>query len=211
MIGMADGLTVPFALAAGLTGIAASSSLIVTAGIAEIVAGSVAMGLGGYLAGRTELEHYLSEKKREILEIKKVPELEKQEIRDIFATYGVTLGTQNLLVEELARDEAKWVDFMMRFELDLKEPSASRPRVQGGVIGGAYAAGGIIPLAAYIWTPDPAQAFRVSIAMTLSALFLFGWMKTKLLGGKPWVGALQISSIGGVAAAAAYFVTSWLS
>ncbi|MEI7662283.1 MAG: VIT1/CCC1 transporter family protein, partial [Bacteroidota bacterium] len=138
VIGMSDGLTVPFALAAGLSGAVQHNAVVITAGIAEIVAGSIAMGLGGYLAGKTEQEHFQSELKRENLEVETVPEKEKGEVRQIFANYGLNEQTRNIIADELAKDKGKWVDFMMKYELGLEKPDANRARNSAATIGGSY-------------------------------------------------------------------------
>jgi len=211
VIGMSDGLTVPFALAAGLSGAVASNGIIITAGIAEIVAGSIAMGLGGYLAGKTEIEHYDSELKREYDEVETVPEMEKEEIREIFADYGLSEQSQTLVVEELAKDTHKWVDFMMKFELGLERPSLNRARNSALTIGGAYIVGGLIPLCGYIFTPAPKEGLFLSSALTIACLFIFGYFKSKVTGQPPFKGALKVMTIGIVAAAAAYWVAQFFN
>ena len=206
VIGMSDGLTVPFALAAGLSGAVASSGIIVTAGIAEIVAGSIAMGLGGYLAGRTEVEHYDSELKREFDEVEKVPEVEKFECREVFAEYGLPEHLQTEIVEYLAKDKTKWVNFMMKFELGLEKPDANRATKSAATIGFSYIIGGIIPLAPYFFVANPLQGLIYSCMATLICLFVFGYFKSKVTGQPPFIGALKVMAIGAAAAAAAFFV-----
>ncbi len=204
VIGMSDGLTVPFALAAGLSGAVSSNAIVITAGIAEIVAGCIAMGLGGYLAGKTEQEHYESELKREYDEVAHVPEKEKQEIKDIFAAYGISESGQELLANELARDKDKWVDFMMKFELGLEKPNANRARNSALTIGTAYFIGGLLPLSAYFFTDTPANGLVVSALLTTICLFVFGYFKSKITGQRPIAGALKVTLIGLLAAAAAF-------
>lgn len=204
VIGMSDGLTVPFALAAGLSGAVSSNAIVITAGIAEIVAGCIAMGLGGYLAGKTEQEHYESELKREYEEVAHVPEKEKQEIKDIFAAYGISESGQELLANELARDKDKWVDFMMKFELGLEKPNANRARNSALTIGTAYFIGGLLPLSAYFFTDTPANGLVVSALLTTICLFVFGYFKSKITGQQPVAGALKVTLIGLLAAAAAF-------
>ena len=206
VIGMSDGLTVPFALAAGLSGAVSSNTIIITAGIAEIVAGSIAMGLGGYLAGKTEIEHYQSELKREYLEVDEKPEAEKQEIRDVFADYGLSLETQNLIADEMAKDKEKWVQFMMKYELGLDKPHMHRARNSAATIGISYVIGGLIPLSAYLFTDTPHSGLLVSVVLTVICLFVFGFFKSKVTGQPPLAGALKVTFIGITAAAAAYFV-----
>lgn len=204
VIGMADGLTVPFALAAGLTGAVNENSIIITAGIAEICAGSIAMGLGGYLAGQTEIEHYDSELKREYREIKEFYETEKREVREVFADYGLSEQSQHLIADELAKDDKKWVEFMMRFELGLEKPDAKRARNSALNIGVAYIVGGIIPLSAYFFTQTPKEGLLYSAAITILCLMVFGYMKSKFTGQPPLPGAIKTTLIGVIAGAAAF-------
>jgi vacuolar iron transporter family protein len=206
VIGMSDGLTVPFALAAGLSGAVSSNAIILTAGVAEIVAGCIAMGLGGYLAGKTEQEHYQSELKREYEEVETVPEKEMQEVMEIFADYGISKEGQNILATELAKDKTKWVNFMMKFELGLEEPNPNRARNSALTIGIAYFIGGLLPLTAYFITETPIDGLKTSLLITTVCLFVFGYFKAKVTGQNPLKGAIKVTFIGLVAAAAAYFV-----
>jgi VIT1/CCC1 family predicted Fe2+/Mn2+ transporter len=202
VIGMSDGLTVPFALAAGLSGAVASASIVTTAGIAEIVAGSIAMGLGGFLAGQTEQEHYESELKREYEEVERVPEREKQEIRDVFADYGLSTEAQEIVVECISKDKDKWVDFMMRFELGLERPNPNRARNSALTIGISYIIGGFIPLLPYFYVNQPEEGLLYSAEVTILALLVFGYFKSKVTGQNPIIGSLKVTSIGAAAAAA---------
>lgn len=206
VIGMADGLTVPFALAAGLSGAVHSNTIILTAGVAEIVAGAIAMGLGGYLAGRTDVEHYENERRREFEEVEKVPETEKQEVRDVLDAYGISPRLQHELAEELSRDKARWVEFMMKFELNMEKPDALRARKSAFNIGAAYVLGGIVPLIGYLITDTPKEGLLISSFVTVSFLFIFGFVKTKLTGHRPLRGAIKTTLIGVLAAGAAYLI-----
>jgi VIT1/CCC1 family predicted Fe2+/Mn2+ transporter len=206
VIGMADGLTVPFALAAGLSGVVDSNSIILTAGIAEICAGSIAMGLGGYLAGRTEIEHYNAELKREYREIKTHYETEKREVREIFAEYGLSPESQNLIVDEMAKDEDKWVEFMMRYELGLEKPDEKRASKSALNIGVSYIVGGIIPLSAYMFCSTPIDGLLYSAIITVFCLFVFGYYKSKLTGQNAFSGAFKTMLIGVIAASAAFYI-----
>ena len=206
VIGMSDGLTVPFALAAGLSGAVQSNSVVITAGIAEIVAGSIAMGLGGYLAGKTEQEHYQSELLREYEEVGNVPEKEKEEVKLVFAQYGLNGPTQNIIANELAKDKDKWVDFMMKYELGLQKPDVYRARNSAATIGISYIIGGLIPLTAYFFTQTPYQGLFISAILTIICLFLFGYFKSKVIGQPPLKGALKVTLIGITAATAAFMV-----
>ncbi|WP_259069020.1 VIT1/CCC1 transporter family protein [Mucilaginibacter sp. X4EP1] len=204
VIGMSDGLTVPFALAAGLSGAVAKSGIVVTAGIAEIVAGSIAMGLGGFLAGRTEADHYNSELKREYDEIERVPEEEKKEVKEVFADFGLSPALQNQIADEMAKDKDKWVDFMMRYELGLEKPEANRATQSALTIGISYVIGGIIPLSPYFFVANSQQALYYSCAVTMVCLFVFGYFKSKVTGQPAVAGALKVLLIGALAAAAAF-------
>src|SRR5579864_9745797 len=170
VIGMSDGLTVPFALAAGLTGAIAASRIVVVAGLAEIAAGSIAMGLGGYLAARSDAEHYASERVREQREVETLPEVEANEVRQVFESYGLSAAESAPVVEPLRRRPSAWIDFMMRFELGLEQPDPRRALSSAATIGGAYIAGGFIPLTPYILSGRVATALLLSVAVTLAAL-----------------------------------------
>ena len=208
VIGMSDGLTVPFALAAGLSGAVNDNTIIITAGIAEIVAGCIAMGLGGYLAGRTEVEHYESELQKEYEEVERIPDKELQEVKDVFAEYGIDEAGQTLLANQLAKDKTKWVDFMMKFELGLEQPDPNRARDSALTIGAAYFVGGLLPLTAYFFTSTPLHGLIASAIITTLCLFIFGYFKSKITGQPPVMGAVKVTAIGLVAAAAAYVVAT---
>lgn len=211
VIGMSDGLTVPFALAAGLSGAVAASRLVLTAGGAEIAAGSIAMGLGGFLAARGDAEHYRAERVREYREVEEVPDKELQEVADVLAEYGLGREEAGSVAKALSQDRDKWVDFMMRFELGLEEPDPSRALRSGLTIAGAYVVGGIMPLAPYVFVPGPAAALPVSAAITMVALFLFGLLKGKAAGTSAFRSAWQTALIGGLAAGAAFGLAKLLA
>jgi VIT1/CCC1 family predicted Fe2+/Mn2+ transporter len=204
VIGMADGLTVPFALAAGLTGAIESTGLIVTAGVAEIAAGSIAMGLGGFLAARSQADHYASERRREQTEVHEKPAAEMAEITQIFADYGITPEESAPVVQALRKKPQAWIDFMMRFELGLERPQPRRALVSALTIGSAYVAGGLIPLVPYMTLSSTRAALGVSVAVTLIALAVFGYVKGRFTGLPPTRSALQTVLIGGLAAGAAF-------
>jgi len=204
VIGLSDGLTVPFALAAGLSGAVASSHIVVLAGLAEIAAGSIAMGLGGYLAARGDVEHYASERQREEREIVERVRDEEEEIYEIFEQYSVDRAAATPVLEALKRNPKAWVDFMMRFELGLEEPAANRARRSALTIAISYIAGGFVPLLPYMFIADNAWALRFSVLVTLIALTLFGALKGRLVGTGAIRSSLQTVTIGGAAAAAAY-------
>jgi len=204
VIGMSDGLTVPFALAAGLSGAVSSTHLIVIAGLAEIAAGSIAMGLGGYLAAQGDAEHFASERAREEREIIERTRDEEEEIYEIFERYGVEREESRPVLEALKRKPTAWVDFMMSFELGLEEPRAGRARQSALTIAVSYIAGGMVPLLPYILMSSASEALLVSVGVTLVALFVFGGVKGRLTGSGTWKCALQTTFIGGLAAAAAF-------
>ena len=182
VIGMSDGLTVPFALAAGLSGAVDSNAIVITAGIAEIVAGCIAMGLGGYLAGKTEQEHYESELKREYFEVDNYHQKEIDEVKEIFADYGIDEVTQEHIAQQLSKDKDKWVDFMMKFELGLEKPDANRAHKSASTIAVSYVVGGLIPLSPYYFFKDASTALIYSCAFTAICLFIIGYFKSKVTG-----------------------------
>src|ERR1044071_4204360 len=216
VIGMSDGLTVPFALAAGLTGAIDSAGIIVTAGFAEIAAGAIAMGLGGYLAARSDSEHYAKEREREHREVIEIPEEEKREVAQVLHTYGLTKEEAAPIVEALSRRPKKWVDFMMRFELGLEKPDPKRALASALTIGGSYAVGGMVPLLPYIAATifkniAVFTALLFSVTLTLMALLVFGFVKGRYTGTRPTRSALQTALIGSVAAGAAFLIARLIS
>ena len=211
VIGMSDGLTVPFALAAGLSGAVANSHIVVTAGLAEIAAGSIAMGLGGYLAARSDAEHYASERTREEREVVAVPEAEAREVVEIFEAYGVTALESAPVVAALRQRPARWVDLMMGLELGLDKPDPKRALTSALTIGGAYILGGSIPLSPYIFLPGAQVALLVSVIVTLTALLVFGAFKGRFTGSAPLRSGAQTLLIGGLAAAAAFAIAKLIA
>lgn len=211
VIGMADGLTVPFALAAGISGAVDSITIIVTAGLAEIAAGAIAMGLGGYMAARTSEQHYSTERQRELYEVEHLNEREREETREIFSEYGLEPEQIEAIVNSLAQNKQKWVDFMMRYELGLEKPDSKRAPISAITIGGSYIIGGIIPLSSYMLLDDVHLALQASILATTGALGIFGAIKGKLIGGSPMKSALQTIFVGGLAAAVAYNIAAYIS
>lgn len=211
IIGISDGLTVPFALAAGLSGAVEQTSIIITAGLAEIAAGSIAMGLGGYLAGSTEIVHYESEERREYEEIEKLHEMEIRETKEIFSRYGLTDDLQEKVAREMAKRPQQWVDFMMRFELGLERPDKNRARQSALVIGFSYVLGGLIPLSAYFFTNTPRQGLTYSCVITFCCLIIFGLVKSKLTGQPLFKGALHVTVVGALAAGAAFILAKLIT
>jgi VIT1/CCC1 family predicted Fe2+/Mn2+ transporter len=212
VIGMADGLTVPFALAAGLTGTAAATSkLVVIAGLAEIAAGSIAMGLGGYLAARTDRDHYESERARELRETVELPQKERDEVADVFRGFGMSEENIQPVVDAISADQTRWVDFMMRFELGFEKPDPLRARYSAATIAVSYILGGLVPLSSYMLLDNLQTALMVSVVVTLMALFAFGYFKGKLTGIPPFQGGIQTVVIGGLASAAAFGLARWIS
>lgn len=211
VIGLSDGLTVPFALAAGLSGAVASSHIVVLAGLAEIAAGSIAMGLGGYLAARGDAEHYVSERQREEREIVERTHDEEEEIYEIFDHYSVDRASAAPVLAALKQNPTAWVDFMMRFELGLEEPAPNRAHRSALTIAASYIAGGFIPLLPYMLVSNNFTALKLSVVITLLALAIFGALKGKLVGTGWFRSAVQAITIGGAAAAAAYFLARLLN
>lgn len=208
VIGMSDGLTVPFALAAGLSGAVGNNhlNLIWIAGLAEIAAGSIAMGLGGYLAGKTEMDHYNAELRREYAEVENVPDREREEVQDFFSHLGLSKEVQDKAVEEMTRDKDKWVDFMMKYELGLDKPDPERARKSAFNIGLSYVVGGLVPLSPYFFVSDGLTGLKISAVITLCCLFIFGYFKSKLTGVHPLAGAIRVMVIGALAAGCAFAV-----
>lgn len=211
IIGMSDGLTVPFALAAGLSSANAATVVVVTAGLAEIAAGSVSMGLGGYLAARNDEDHYAAERRREEQEVIDKPQAERQEVREVFLSYGLTEAHSREITESLAARPEAWVDFMMRFELGLEEPEPRRALISALTIAGSYVVGGFIPLSPYILLADIQIAQIASVVTTLTALLVFGYIKGRLTGTYPLRSALQTMLVGGVAAFVAFAIAKLVS
>lgn len=207
VIGMSDGLTVPFALAAGLSGAVGDHvSLIWIAGIAEVAAGSIAMGLGGYLAGKTEIDHYNSELKKEYWELEHKREREIQEVRDVFLEWGLSKDTAEEATQEIIKDDKRWVEFMMKFELGLEEPDPKRARKSAFNIGLSYIVGGMVPLLPYFFVTNSIDGLKISAVITLVCLYVFGFFKSKMTGINPWWGGVKVMFIGAIAAAAAFSI-----
>jgi VIT1/CCC1 family predicted Fe2+/Mn2+ transporter len=211
VIGMSDGLTVPFALAAGLSGAIAATNIVVTAGLAEVAAGAIAMGLGGYLAARSDAEHYASEKIREQVEIREKTDAERQEVAEILGSYGLSPEESGRIVESLSQRPEAWVDFMMRFELGLEAPDPGRALRSALTIAGSYIGGGMIPLAPYMLLPTASAALPISVGVTLLALLVFGYVKGRFTGAQPLKSAFQTTLIGGLAAGAAFLIARLIS
>jgi VIT1/CCC1 family predicted Fe2+/Mn2+ transporter len=210
VIGMADGLTVPFALAAGLSGAVTASRVVVVAGVAEIVAGAIAMGLGGYLAARGDADHYRAERAREHFEVRELAHREEDEVVQIFARYGLDQAACAPILAHFRTDPDAWVDFMMRFELGLEQPEPGRALRSALTIGGAYVIGGLVPLLPYMLVGELSRALPVSVLCTLAALGLFGAAKARFTGIGSWRGALQTMLVGGLASAAAFMLARWI-
>jgi VIT1/CCC1 family predicted Fe2+/Mn2+ transporter len=206
VIGMSDGLTVPFALAAGLSGAVESGGIIVTAGLAEVAAGAIAMGLGGYLAARTDAEHYASERAREERETQEMPETEAAEVADVLRSYGLEDDKVTAVVNAIRADRRRWVDFMMRFELGLEEPDPRRARTSALTIALSYIAGGLVPLSPYFFLRPVHLALVASVVVTLLALLVFGYVKGRFTTARPFRSAWQTAVVGGLAATAAFVI-----
>jgi len=211
VIGMSDGLTVPFALAAGLSGAVDSTAIVITAGLAEIAAGSIAMGLGGYLAAKSDMEHYQSELARERREVVEKPDAEAAEVEDVFRAYGLTPKETGPIIDAFRTRPGAWVEFMMRYELGLERPDPKAALTGAVTIAAAYIAGGLIPLSPYFAAARASSALALSVGVTLCALFAFGFVKGRFTGARPLKSALQTTAIGGAAAAAAFTLAKLLA
>lgn len=210
VIGMSDGLTVPFALAAGLSGAVDATSIIITAGLAEVAAGSIAMGLGGYLAAKTDAEHFAAELDREYVEIKELPDIETEEVASVFRSYGLDEEMTAAVTKAICADDKRWVDFMMRFELGLEEPDPRRAGRSALTIALSYIAGGMVPLSPYFFAASARSGLIISVVVTLLALFFFGYVKGRFTTSRPFRSAWQTVIVGGVAAAAAFLIAKWI-
>ncbi|KAJ3677436.1 hypothetical protein LUZ60_003160 [Juncus effusus] len=206
ILGVSDGLTVPFALAAGLSGARASSALVLTAGLAEVAAGAISMGLGGYLAAKSESDHYMREMKREQDEIINVPDTEAAEIAEILSEYGLGPSEYGPVVEALRKNPQAWLEFMMKFELGLEKPDPRRALWSAMTIAIAYVIGGMVPLFPYMFVKEAHEAMFTSVGVTLLALLFFGFVKGHLTGNRPFLSAVQTAFIGALASAAAYAI-----
>ncbi|XP_065856592.1 vacuolar iron transporter 1-like [Euphorbia lathyris] len=204
IIGVSDGLTVPFALAAGLSGANVTSNIILIAGIAEVAAGAISMGLGGYLAAKSEADHYMKELKREQEEIISVPDIEADECGKILGEYGVEADEYEGVIKALRRNPEHWVNFMMRFELGLEKPNPMRAIQSALTIATSYIVGGMVPLSPYIIFPLAREAMYASVVVTILALLIFGYVKGYFTGNKPFKSAFQTALIGAIASAAAF-------
>lgn len=211
VIGMSDGLTVPFALAAGLSGASLSNSIILTAGLSELIAGAISMGLGGYLAGKSDFEHYESEFRRESHEIETIPLEEKNEIHQILKKFGISEKTRTSFVEELSSDKSKWLNFMMEFELQLEKPDKKQAYIGAVRIGLSYAMGGIIPLSAYYFTTNSQMGLQISATLTVFALAVFGYFKSRFLDQPKIPGAVRFVLVGSIAASVAFLFAKLLN
>jgi len=211
IIGMSDGLTVPFALTAGLSGVLNTNHLIIVSGIAEITAGCISMGLGGYLAGQSEVDHYNSELKREYDEIENVPFIELKEVEDIFTDLGVSASLSKQVALQVSRNKKRWAEFMMKLELKMEEPAKNRATISAGTIAVSYLVGGFIPLSPYILISDNTTGFRVSCLVTILALLIFGYFKSKMTGQPLVKGTIKVAVTGMVAAGAAFLLAKAVS
>lgn len=211
IIGMSDGLTVPFALTAGLSGVLNTNHLVIVSGLAEIAAGCISMGLGGYLAGQSEVEHYESELKSELSEIETVPLEELKEVEDILIELGVESMLSKQVALQISKDKNHWADFMMKLELNMEKPVTNRAAKSGGTIAVAYLVGGFIPLSPYILIHDNRVGFYVSCIATISALLFFGYFKSKMTGQPLLKGTLKVTAIGIIAAGAAFLLAKAVS
>ena len=211
VIGMSDGLTVPFALAAGLSGVVQSTGIVITAGLAEVAAGAIAMGLGGYLAARTDAEHYASEYSREKHETVHVPEVEMEEVADIFRSYGLPEATVTSVAQAIRSNRRRWIEFMMKFELGLDKPDPARARTSAMTIAASYIVGGLVPLAPYFVLRSMGTALAASVVATVFALLAFGYVKGTFTGKRPFRSAWQTAVVGGLAAAAAFAIAKLIA
>lgn len=181
-----------------------------TAGLAEVAAGAIAMGLGGYMAARTDAEHFVSERAREERETEEMPEKEADEVADVLRSYGLEDDKVETVVTSIRADKKRWVDFMMRFELGLEEPDPKRASRSAFTIALSYIAGGLVPLAPYFFIRSAHTALVGSVVVTLLALMVFGYIKGSFTTAKPFRSAWQTVVVGGLAATAAFIIAKAL-
>jgi vacuolar iron transporter family protein len=211
IIGMSDGLTVPFALTAGLSGVLSTNHLIIVSGLSEIVAGCISMGLGGYLAGQSEVEDYDAKLKNEYSEIEQYPGIELKEVEDILINLGIEPALSKQAAIQISKDKDRWADFMMKQELKMEQPSKNRAAQSAGTIAVSYLVGGFIPLFPYIIVHDSKTGFDISCIVTIAALVIFGYFKSKFTRQPIIKGTIKVAITGIVAAAAAYFLAKMVS
>jgi len=211
IIGMSDGLTVPFALTAGLSGVLDTNHLIIVSGLAEITAGCISMGLGGFLAGQSEAEHYDAELKIEHKEIEDVPFIELKEVEDIFSELGVDKKLSKQVALQVSRNKNKWADFMMKLELKMEKPATNQAIKSASTIALSYLIGGFIPLFPYIVFSSSKSGFIVSCIVTILALVVFGFFKSKMTAQPMVKGTLKVATTGIIAAAAAFLLAKAVS
>jgi VIT1/CCC1 family predicted Fe2+/Mn2+ transporter len=211
IIGMSDGLTVPFALTAGLSGVLSTNHLIIVSGLAEIAAGCISMGLGGYLAGESEVEHYDSELKKEFSEIESVPDTELKEVQDILVDLGVEESLSSQVALQISKNKGRWADFMMKLELNMEKPARNRAAKSAMTIALSYLVGGFIPLFPYLVFKDSRDGLYASCAVTILALMFFGYFKSKVTGQPLIKGTIKVAMTGIIAAAAAYLLAKAVS
>lgn len=211
IIGMSDGLTVPFALTAGLSGVLDTTHLIVVSGLAEIAAGCISMGLGGFLAGQSEVENYDALLKTEYREIETVPHLELKEVEDILINLGVQKDLSEQVALQISQDKDRWAEFMMKLELEVERPASNRAAISAATIAGSYLVGGFIPLCPYIFAPDSKTGLLFSCIITLAALIVFGYLKSKVTRQPLLAGTLKVALTGVIAATSAFFIARLVS
>src|SRR5213594_1710526 len=196
ILGMSDGLTTPFALAAGLVGASTSNLLVVIGGVAEIAAGAISMGLGGYLAAQSQAETYRSEHAREMHETEVMPAEERAEVWRIFRNYGLRGRALEQATNAVTAERDAWVRFMMREELGLEEPEPSAALWSAARIAGAYVVAGLIPLFPYAFRIPIGRALLASVIVTGVALAVFGAVKGRYTGASAVRSAMQTLVIG---------------
>jgi len=211
IIGMSDGLTVPFALTAGLSGVLNTNHLIIVSGLAEITAGCISMGLGGFLAGQSEVEHYNAELKREYSEIESVPLTELKEVENIFTKMGVSEPLSKQVALQVSKNKDNWSDLMMKLELNMEQPAKNHAAISASTIAISYLVGGSIPLFPYIISSDSKMGFKISCIVTIMALIIFGYFKSKMTGQPLIKGTIKVAVTGLVAAAAAFLLAKAVS
>lgn len=206
IIGTSDGLTIPFALAAGLSKVVESNNVIVAAGIIAVAAGSIAMGIGGVSAAHSTRKEFHHDLKKKYETLEEMDHDEKQEVKNFFNQLGLSESLQEHATEELSKDKKNWEEFIKKYEPSLIQPEKGKATRSGINIALSYIIGGFIPLLPYLFIANTSNAFNISVAVTLICLFVSGWMKSRFTGERSFSAAFRMMLTGATAAAAAYIV-----
>ncbi|MBI1822547.1 MAG: VIT1/CCC1 transporter family protein [Nitrospirae bacterium] len=211
IFGLNDGLVTSIGFVSGVTGAVFQTKVIILTGIAQLAAGGVAMYIGAYLSNKSQQEFFYKEIAREKREIKEIPEVEKQEIRDIYDQMGFKRDEIEMIVNRITSDEKLWVRFMMREELGILEEEMENPMKAGMIMGGTFLAGGIFPLIPYFFFEDTLLALKTSILLSVFVFFMIGVGKSSLTKTNWFKSGMQVTLLGGLAALVGYLIGKGIS